>query len=146
MLLVAALFTRSWSAMARFAGESQTPVALEGIPISVPPTPSLAPSVLVSPSLVQLPPLHAVGQWQTCAPLDPVTESISVSVVPVLKAPLTPPSQGYVTFDTSTATATLAIDSRLPRQSMSRPSEPSPPPVLQLSIPLMGPLRRSTSS
>ena len=98
--------------MAQFVGDPQTPVASEGILVSVPLTPALAPSIPVSPSLVQLPPPHAVGQWQTCAPPDPVAESISVSTIRVSKAPLTPPSQGYVTFDTSTAVATLAIDSR----------------------------------
>ena len=76
--------------MAQFASESQTPVAPEGVPVSVPPTLALAPFVPTSPSLVQLPPLYPMGQWQT--PPDPVAESILASAARAPEVPLTPPS------------------------------------------------------
>ena len=57
------VITCSRSAMAQFVGDSQTPIAPEGIPISVPPTLALVRSVPASPSLVQLPPLYSMEQW-----------------------------------------------------------------------------------
>ena len=103
--------------MAQFASESQIPVASEGIFVSVPSTLALAPSVPVLPPLVQAPPLYSVGQWQT--PPDPVVESILVSATRVPEVPLTPLSQGYVTFDTHLAVATSAIGSLPSGQSVS---------------------------
>ena len=119
--------------MAQFAGESQTPVASEGILVSVPPTLALAPSVPVPPPLVQVPPLYSVGQWQTL--LDPITESILVFATRVPEMPLTPLSQGYVAFDTHPTAATSAIGPPPPGQSMSQSLDSGPPSVLQLSIP-----------
>ena len=46
------VITRSRSVMAQFVGDSQAPIALEGVPVLAPPTLALVPSVLVSPSLV----------------------------------------------------------------------------------------------
>ena len=88
------------------------------------------------PPLVQVPPLYSVGQWQT--PRDLVVESILVSAIRVPEVPLTPLSQGYVAFDTHPAAVTSAIGPPPPGQSVSRPLDSGPPPILQLSIPTYG--------
>ena len=76
--------------MAQFVGDSQVLIALEVVPVSVPLSPALAPSVPVSPSLVQLPPLYSMGQWQALS--DPVAKSLLASAIYAPKVPLTPPS------------------------------------------------------
>ena len=53
----------------------------------------------------------------------------------ILKAPLTPLSQGYVPFNASSAAATLAVGPLSPGQSVSLPFGSSPLQVLHLSIP-----------
>ena len=102
----------------------------------VPPTLALAPSVLVPPPLVQVPPLYSVGWWQT--PLDPVIESILVSATRIPEGPLTPLSQGYVAFDTHPAAATSTLGPLPPGQSVSWPLDSGPPPVLHFSVPTNG--------
>ena len=97
--------------MAQFAGESQFSVVSKGIFVSVPPTLTLTVSALVPPPLVQGAPLYSVGPWQAIPAPDPVTKSILVAVTRVPEAPMTPFSQGYVTFDTPFAVATSAIGS-----------------------------------
>ena len=105
-------------------------------PLSVPSAPALTRSVPASPSLVQLPPLYSVGQWQ--APPDPVAESLLASAVRALEVPLTPPSQGNVTFDTHPTAVNFALGPSPPVQSASQPLDSGPPPILQLSIPTDG--------
>ena len=75
--------------MAQFVGDSQVPIAPEAAPLSVPLAPALTPSMLVSPSLVQLPPSYSVGQWQ--APQDPVAETALVIAARAPETPMTPP-------------------------------------------------------
>ena len=111
------VITRSRSVMAQFVGDSQVPVAREMVPVSVPPAPALTPSVRVSPSLVQLPPLYFVGQWQ--APPDLVAETVLVTVARAPETPLTPPPQGNVTFDTHPAAANFALGPLPHGQSVS---------------------------
>ena len=55
------------------------------------------------------------------------------------EAPLTPLSQGYVTFDTPFAAATLAIGSLPSEQFVSLPLGSDPSPALHFSIPTNGP-------
>ena len=99
--------------MAQFVGDSQTPIASERFAVLVPPTLALVSFVPASPSLVQLSPQYSVEQWQT--PLDPIAETVLVTVAHAPKVPLTPPSQGYVTFDNHPAAATSTLGPPPPR-------------------------------
>ena len=63
---------------------------------------------------------------------------MSATCVP--EEPLTPLSQGYVTFDTHPVVTTSAIGPLPSGQSVSRPLDSSPLPVLQLNIPTDGSL------
>ena len=49
---------------------------------------------------------------------------------------MTPPSQGYVTFDTLPTAATSAIGSLPSGQSVSLPLGSSPSPTLHLNVPI----------
>ena len=125
--------------MAQFAGEPLISIASEGISTSVPPTLASTPSVpLVTPGFHPLgpgAPQHAAAHWQTYAPPDPVTEPILMTPTRAPKAPLTPPCQGYVALNIPSATATFAVGSLSPGQSMSLPLGSGPLPALHLSIP-----------
>ena len=90
-----------------------TPIVLEGISASAPPTPistPLVPPVTPGfPSLSPRAPQHPAGHWQAHATLDPVTDPILVTHACALEAPLTPPSLGFVTSDTHPTVATFAL-------------------------------------
>ena len=60
------------------------------------------------------------------------------STVRAPEMPLTPPSQGNVTFDTHPAAANFALGPLPPGQSASQPLDSGPLPILQLSIPTDG--------
>ena len=128
--------------MAQFADEPLISIAPEEISTSVPPTLALTPYVpLVTPGfhpLVPGTPQHAVGLWQTYASPDPVTESILMTTTRTPEAPLTPLSNGYVTFDNPSTAVTFAVGSLSPRQSVSLPFGSNPLPTLHLSIPTDG--------
>ena len=107
--------------MAQRTVEPPLALASEVVPAPAPPVPISNPSVpSVTPGFSLLSsgaPQFAVGQWQTLAPPDPVAESILMATSRVLEAPLTPPSQGFVTFDPPSAATTLALGLQSPGQS-----------------------------
>ena len=120
--------------MAQFVGGLHFTADSEGFTTWVPPdftcirfVPSVTPRFHPQASRV-LP--SAAGLWQTCATLDPVVESVSMTAPCVPEAPLTPSSGGYVVPDIPSTATTFALGS----QSLESASRP----VLQFSVPTHG--------
>ena len=117
-----------------------TPVVLEGISSLTPPTLVSTPLVpLVTPGFPPPSPRvpqHPTGHWQTHATPDSDTDPILVTYAHAPDAPLSSLSQGYVSLNSSSAVATLAIGLQSSGQSV--PLGSGPPLTLHLSIPIDG--------
>ena len=123
--------------MAQFASELRFSVDLEGfttwVPLAFASTHSVAFMTSGFHPQVSGAPQFAVGHWQTCAPLDLVTEPVLMTAPRALEAPLPPLSQGYVALDIPSTAATFAIVPDL----LSLP----PGWSCNSAFPLMGPLK-----
>ena len=102
--------------MAQSTGELHFSIDSEGFTTWVPPAFASTHSVpFVTPGFhpqVSRAPQFVAGHWQTCAPLDPVTEPVLMTAPRAPEAPLTPSSQGHVALDIPAVVATFAIGSR----------------------------------